>query len=83
MACIEKFCTHKPSSEPVWKTPNRPPNINVYLSHFVETGLLEKKAVYAHTDPFAKEIGDVRYFGIKRLITLNSIKSFKLKFKKL
>ncbi len=40
----------------------------------------EKKAVYAHTDPFAKEIGDGRYFGIiGRLIT--PIKKLKLKLR--
>ncbi len=42
--------------------------------------MLEKKAVYAHRDPFAKEIGDGRYFGIiGRLIT--PIKKLKLKLR--
>ncbi len=53
-----KYCTHKRSSEPVWETLNRPPNIKCVPFAF-----------YAHTDPFAKEIGDGRYFGIGRLIT--------------
>ncbi len=64
-----KYCTHKPSSEPVWKTPNRPPNINVYLLHLWRP-VAGKEGGLRTQGPFSvKEIGDGRYFDIGRLIT--------------
>jgi hypothetical protein len=74
---IKNKVLRKPSSKPVWETPNSPPNINCVVPACFGDCFVSKEGDlwFAHThNPYAEEIGEWRYFCIKRLIILNADK---------